>query len=667
MTIRSPRLAAVSYAPPPPPHTRRITGSYARLLALAGCAGLGVWTSTQYVAWRLAFHPSLGSPWLHVGAGTAVYLQAGAVCLAGTGLALLFLRLARFVPAAALAAAVLGALARPGALYDPIMFVRWGIAYGGFRDDAPLQAVFSEGLVAGGTAFALAVLIVVLAFRSRRRLAPTGSAGTADWDDGQSLASSGGLILGRGQGRARRTARREGNLLRYRGEGHLLTVAPTRSGKGTGGVIPNLLTYPGSIVVTDPKGENFAVTARRRRELGTDALALDPFGQLGRLMGASLDAACVASYNPMDLIDPHGEDALECASLLADMLVLTPEGKGGEESFWNEEAKGLLAGLILYVAAHELDEELRPTPERTLGHVRELLTLERDHFAELLETMQRSFLAGGLVRRAANRLLQKEEKERSGVVSTAQSHTHFLDSPHMQRALSASTFEMNELRAGTLSLYLVLPAHYLDTYSRWLRLVIASALHELSRLGGAAPTANTGAERVLFLLDEFANLGRMNPVLRAVSLMAGYGVSIWLFLQDLSQLKGTYPNRWGTFFANADVFQAFGTTDYDTAKYLSDLAGEMTVLVETAGESESRSRSRHVSRGQGATRSFAERGRKLLFPDEVRRMAPREQVLFVRGMAPVRAEKVVYFRDSEFAPGGKPLFDPNPTLAAPLS
>ena len=664
MTPHGPRSAAVSYVPPPPPHTRRITGSYARLAALAGCAGLGLWTSTQYVAWRLAFHPSLGTPWLHVGGAAIAYLQAGAVCLAGAGLSLLLLRLVRFVPAAALAAAVLGALGRPGALYDPAAFVRWALAYGGFRDGAPLQTVFSEGLVAGGGAFTLAVLSVALTLRSRRRLAATGSAGTADWDDGQSLVSSHGLILGRGRGR------RGGDLLRYRGEGHLLTVAPTRSGKGTGGVIPNLLTYPGSVVVTDPKGENFAVTARRRRELGTDALALDPFGQLGRLMGTGLDDAHVASYNPMDLIDPYGEDALECASLLADMLVLTPEGKGGEESFWNEEAKGLLAGLILYVAARELDEELRPTPERTLGHVRELLTLDRDSFAELLETMRRSSLSGGLVRRAANRLLQKEEKERSGVVSTAQSHTHFLDSPHMQRALSASTFEMSELRAGTLSLYLVLPAHYLDTYNRWLRLVIASALHELSRLGGTAPAAAPGAAvargRVLFLLDEFANLGRMNPVLRAVSLMAGYGVSIWLFLQDLSQLKGTYPNRWGTFFANADVFQAFGTTDYDTAKYLSDLAGEMTVLVETAGESESRSRSRHVSRGQGATRSFAERGRKLLFPDEVRRMAPREQVLFVRGMAPIRAEKVVYFRDEEFAPGGEPLYDPNPTLAAPL-
>src|SRR5690606_7385231 len=100
------------------------------------------------------------------------------------------------------------------------------------------------------------------------------------------------------------------------------------------------------------------------------------------------------------------------------------------------------------------------------------------------------------------------------------------------------------MKRERVTLYLVLPAHYLDTYSRWLRLVIACALHELARTPGR-PELDGSPSRVLFLLDEFANLGRMNPVLRAVSLMAGYGVQIWTFLQDLSQLKGTYPDRWG--------------------------------------------------------------------------------------------------------------------------
>src|SRR5690606_26024657 len=143
---------------------------------------------------------------------------------------------------------------------------------------------------------------------------------------------------------------------------------------------------------------------------------------------------------------------------------------------------------------------------------------------------------------------------------------------------------------------------------------------------------------------------------------------IWTFLQDLSQLKGTYPDRWGTFLANADVLQAFGTNDYDTARYLSDLIGDATVFVETANESLSRRRGKHTSRSQGAGRSFAERGRKLLTPDEMRRLPSSEQILFVKGMRPVRAGKINYLVDSEFRQDGKargrPLFGDNPMHGA---
>ncbi len=421
--------------------------------------------------------------------------------------------------------------------------------------------------------------------------------------------------------------------------------------------------------MTDPKGENYAVTARRRARMGQAVRALDPFDQLGALSRQMESAGrqplevVRATYNPMDLIDPYGEDWLESAALLAEMLVL-PSGGKSEEAFWNEEAKGLLSGLILYVAAAELDEEMRPTKHRTLARVRNLLTLPGKEFKALLDEMLRSPLCGGLVRRAAARHLQKEDRERSGVVSTAQSHTHFLDSPRMAGAMASSSLDLRRLRSEGVSLYLVLPAHHLDTYARWLRLVVACSLHELARSPGK-PTVNGRPHRVLFLLDEFAHLGRMNPVLRAFGLMAGFGVQVWAFLQDLSQLKGTYPDRWGTFLANADVLQAFGTNDHETARYLSELTGEATVWAPTAGESLSRSRGKHASRSQGASQSFAERGRRLLTPDEVRRLPREEQLLFVKGTRPIRARKGHYLTDPEFSSRrGQSLFDENPMHVA---
>ena len=138
-------------------------------------------------------------------------------------------------------------------------------------------------------------------------------------------------------------------------------------------MIPNLLHYAGSVVVTDPKGENYAVTARRRRELGSTVHALDPFGVVGG----------TATFNPFDLVDAKSPDANDDAWLLADMLVV-PDGKMREEAFWHEEARALLAGLILYVASHA------PPELRTLPHVRSLLTLAPEPFGLLLDDMLES-------------------------------------------------------------------------------------------------------------------------------------------------------------------------------------------------------------------------------------------------------------------------------------
>lgn len=639
------RLDSQVYTPPAPPRTKRIRGSYELVVILAVCLILGCWVATEYVAYGFGFHPNLGPALFVLPSGVHLVFGLAGVLVSGIISALLVLSafysrlrpIRRFAVVGFSTSVILYGIYVAPSIYAPQRYVGWALAYGALSQESPYYELFNHGLLSGATAFLLALAVVMVYRKPARVLPSTGSHGTATWGTGEDLATDEGLLIGRKRvgGKAK--------LLRYDGEGHLITVAPTRSGKGIGGVVPNLLSYPGSVVVTDPKGENYAVTARYREEvLGQEVIALDPLNQLGAYgLRPSVNA-----FNPMDLIRPDGDDALECASLLADMLVLPSGRKGKEESFWDEEAKALLSGLILYVAVRDPFEAKKEEPAylgRTFLEVRRLLTLPRDHFKSFMETLLESKdLAGGLVARAAARHLQKDGKERSGVVSTAQSHTHFLDSPRMSGVLDHSSFELSALKTDRLTLYLVLPAHYLDTYARWLRLTVACALHEMARTPGKP------ANRVLLLLDEFANLGRMDPVIRAVSLLAGYGLSIWMFLQDLSQLKGTYPEKWGTFLANADVLQAFGTNDHDTAEYFSNLTGDTTVHVETAGESLSRSRSKHVSRSTGASQSFSERGRKLLLPDEVRRMPTKEQLLFVRGHRPIRATKLNYLHEMEF-------------------
>lgn len=450
----------------------------------------------------------------------------------------------------------------------------------------------------------------------------TGSAyGSASWAKSRDLRRAGlfgdeGIVLGRFGGK----------LLRHRTDKHLLTLAPNRAGKGVSAIIPNLLTWPGSVLVIDPKGENAIVTARQRQAMGQGVHVLDPWGITGLAR---------ASFNPLMALPPDSTDLAEDAALLADSLVLP--ATTGDEEFWYGEARALLTGLILHIVTTELPEQ------RHLGTLRAALTSGKEEFEALLADMLDNTAAYGLVARAAQRLQQKTDKERSGVISTAQAQTHFLDSPRMTDVLASSSFDLGDLKGGRTTIYLVLPADRLATHNRWLRLMVALCLAALTR-DRRVPT-----NPVLFLLDEFAALGRLQAVETAMGLLAGYGVLLWPILQDLSQLQDLYPRRWRSFLANAGTVQAFGVNDMGTADYLSKMLGHRTVTVRQHG----RSGEAELSRG---SESYAAAGRPLLMPQEIMRLPPDRQLLLLQGQPPALTERVRYYADKEFTA----LFEKNP-------
>ena len=420
-----------------------------------------------------------------------------------------------------------------------------------------------------------------------------------------------GLLIGRDC--------RTGQPLRYDGPAHLLTMAPTRTGKGVGTIIPNLLTADRALVCIDPKGENARIAGRARNRFGP-VHVLDPFGVTGRPS---------AAFNPLAQLDPGHPDVAEDAASLADALVYDPPGEVSE-AHWNEEAKALITGLILYIAAAE------PADRRTLATLRDLLTIAPHAFDALLARMEATPAGGGLIARAANRHRGKADREAAGVLSAAQRHTHFLDSPRMTTVLSRSDFAFADLKARIATVFLVLPPDRLGTYARWLRLMITQSLQDMARTPGrpAAP--------VLYLLDEFAALGHLAPVERAMGLMAGYGVQLWPVLQDIHQLRAAYGQRAGTFLSNAGVLQVFGVNDHDSARLVSDLLGQETIVFQT------------MSRALDSERSglsFAEHhtGRPLLTPDEVRNLPHNRELLFLAGQRPILADKLRYYADREFA------------------
>ena len=376
---------------------------------------------------------------------------------------------------------------------------------------------------------------------------------------------------------------------------HFVTIAGARSGKGRSSIIPNLCLYPGSVVVLDPKGENATLTAARRANgdawstgLGQEVYVLDPFGV------ADIPDDLRASLNPLSLLDPESPSAIDDAALLAEGLIVTTDSR---DAHWDESAKNFLRGLILHLVT------TRPNP--TLIELRKFLT-QGDHegFAEacandpdlsktsatwfLLDRMLANTAFDGIIAAAAETIFGMGENERGSVLSNARRNTSFLDTQEdsFQKTLSGnhralSPDVLKESPNGT-SVFLCLPAQRMATHGRWLRIMIGLFLERMQR--NLKPPA-CGAP-VLFLLEEFFTLGPMPSIEKAAGYAAGFGVKLWIILQDLQQLKALYPSSWQTFLANAGAVQIFGASDRDTLEYASKSLGDFEAVRTTTSSSQ---------------------------------------------------------------------------------
>ncbi len=333
-----------------------------------------------------------------------------------------------------------------------------------------------------------------------------------------------------------------------------LTIAGSRAGKGRSAIIPNLLTWPGSALVIDPKGTNAAVTAARRGQgggrvtafLGQDVHVVDPFG--------IVPGAESAHFNPLAAIDPASPQFAEEVGLLADALVVQ-ESEGGA-SHWDEGVRILLAGIIAYFA--------QAKPGATLLDVRLALTGEGVDRDRLFTAM---LAAGGIAGTAASLIQNAGPNERGSFMTTALRNTQWLESQAMQAALARSDFDIRDIKKTAMTVYVVLPPEYLEEHKRFMRLFVNLAIRGVSA-GDKPPYP------ILFILDEFYSLGRLALMEKASGLLAGYGLKLWPVIQNIGQLRHLYPHNWETFFANAGAVQCFGVNDNATGEYLVSRLGK---------------------------------------------------------------------------------------------
>jgi type IV secretion system protein VirD4 len=364
----------------------------------------------------------------------------------------------------------------------------------------------------------------------------------------------------------------------YTDNRHLISFGPTRSGKGTTVIVPALLLAGHSILCIDPKGQNAAITARRRRELGQAVHFLNPFDELG--LGTS-------RFNPLSHLRIEDRNVVADVASLSEALILDD----GKDSHWSNSARGLVRALLLHLIATQ--------PGRaTLAELRRLITLpvalpQGETFAHVIGAMLQS--SWPFIRQPAGRFINIESREIASILSTAITQTDFLDDPNIAGVLSGSDFAMLDLKAKPTTVFLILPGRYMEAYGRFFRLLITSAIDQL--------TSRVGGYPVLILLDEFASLQNLAAVSKAFGFAAGYNVQLWPFLQDLPQLQAIYGDRWESFLANAGLVQFFTPSDLTTAEYIERRAGKATR--EKVRETHSEISKEQANRGfTGVSKSF---------------------------------------------------------------
>lgn len=425
----------------------------------------------------------------------------------------------------------------------------------------------------------------------------------------------------------------------YTDENNVLTIGPAGSGKFTTAIAPTLLVSDESMVVLDPKGEAFAVTARhRQQQRGQQVVAINPFNLFGDMLG--LADPLTAQFNPLAKLDPHDPTFTAQIDALAAAMIL-PEGT---DPHWSNRARDLVACLMAHVCS---DPEEHAAGNNHLPRVRQLLGLPRIDLAAYMENAR-----GNPVARVANLaggFNDPESKETGAVISTALGQTSFLDNPMLARFLSRSTFDFADLRREAMTVYLMLPPNELKTYYRFARLLVQSCISALS----VEPKAND--RRVLLLLDELAQLQRMDSLESAIALLRGYRVRVWSIFQDLNQMEDIYGKRWESFISNAGVVQVFTTNDDKTAKYFSAKAGNCTVEAESLSTSTSVGHSSGGQQGGSATsntttsRSTNLTGVPFLTPQDFYALPKWQSVMFVAGSRdPVPAYKQPYWEQPAF-------------------
>ncbi|MDA7705017.1 type IV secretory system conjugative DNA transfer family protein [Rickettsiales bacterium] len=398
---------------------------------------------------------------------------------------------------------------------------------------------------------------------------------------------------------------------------HILLFAPTGSGKGVGFVIPNLLFWQDSVIVHDIKLENYELTSGyRKNKLNQKTFLWNPADPDGI-------SHC---YNPMDWISKKSGKMVDDVQKIANFLL-------PEQEFWQNEGRSLLVGVMLYLLA----DNSKPS---TLGEV--VRTLRNDdvvyNLAVILDTMGKDIHPVSYMNIAA--YLQKPDKERGSVTSTANSSLELWANPLIDKTTATSDFNLNHFKKEPHTLYIGLTP---DNISR-LKPLMGIFYQQAASFFTARmprPEEKTG---VLMMMDEFPTLGKLEQFQAGIAYFRGYRVKLFLIIQDTQQLKGIYEEAgMNSFLSNSTYRITFAANNMETANLISQLIGNKTATQVSSNKPKyldlnPGSRNLHISHTQ----------RALLLPQEVIQLPRDDQIILIESQPPIKSKKIKYYADKFF-------------------
>jgi len=413
---------------------------------------------------------------------------------------------------------------------------------------------------------------------------------------------------------------------------HVLLFAPTGSGKGVGFVIPNLVYWQGSLVCHDIKGENHDLTSGfREKKMGQKVFKWNPADPEGV-------SHC---YNPLDWISSKPGQMVDDVQKICNLVL-------PEQEFWQNEARSLLLGVILYLYA---------VPEKPCSFGEVVRTMRSDDvvysLAVVLDTIGKKIHPVSYMNIAS--FLQKADKERSGVVSTLNSSLELWANPLIDTATATSDFDLQQMKKQLMSVYCAVSPDNLQRLEPLLKVFYQQATDFMTR----KMPGKDEPHGVLFMMDEFPTLGEMKQFMTGIAYFRGYRVKLFLIVQDTQQLKGIYEDHgMNSFISNSYYRVTFAANNIETAKLISELIGNKTV------KQYSKNMPKFLDFDpKSRTLNESEIQRALLLPQEVITLPRDEQIILIESTAPIKTKKIFYYQDAFFT--NKVYDERNPKKSGP--